>query len=366
MPSIYNLSTSIMFVLCHLYSFWKGKFFTRKISPQNSMLTLRDFDFLKIIGTGTFGKVFLAKLIGSNKYYAIKRMDKELLKENRQLDNIQSEANILAEVSSSPFVVKYKKLIETETNMFLIMEYVIGGELFYYMKKYGRFPPEAVLFFSCEVLMALKFIHNKDIIYRDLKPENILVSGDGHIKLADFGFATKVNTNVFLLCGTPEYMAPEKLLGNGDTKETDYWSFGCLIYEMVCGAPPYYSTQTDVIYKRILSEPVAFPDDVSGPIQDLLTKLLIKDRESRLGCKGIEEIMSHPYFEDVNWEDVENLRCEPPFLPHLYQFQSSAGLTADQRRKIEYRPIHSYKRLFRVDRQKITVCKPVTKNSIKK
>lgn len=331
------------------------------------MLALRDFDFLKIIGTGTFGKVFLAKLIGSNKYYAIKRMEKDFLKESRQLDNIQSEASILAEVGHNPFIVKYKKLIETKAHMFLIMEYVMGGELFYYMKKYGRFPPEAVLFFSCEVLMALKFIHSKSIIYRDLKPENILVSSNGHIKLADFGFATKMNANVYILCGTPEYMAPEKLLGTGDTKETDYWAFGCLIYEMVYGMPPYYSTQIEEIYRRILTEPLTFPADVPGPVQDLLTKLLTKDRGSRLGHGGVGEIMGHPYFRDVNWDDVENLRCEPPFLPYLYQFQDSACNTdVDQKRKLEYKPPYSYRRLFRIERQKIPVCKSAAKNSIKK
>jgi len=312
------------------------------------MLAQRDFDFLKIIGTGTFGKVFLAKLNRSSKYFAIKRMEKRLLKENRQLDNIYNEANLLEETHKCPFIVRYTNLIETENSIFLVMEYVKGGELFYYMKKYGRFPPEAVLFFSCEVLLALKFLHSKNIIYRDLKPENILINYDGHTKLADFGFATKINENVFLICGTPEYMAPEKLLGNGDTKQTDYWSFGCLIYEMVCGTPPYYNTKTDEIYKKILTEPVKFPPDVSGTIQDLLMKLLNKDRDTRLGCNGIEEIMAHPYFANINWDDIENLKSDPPFLPYLYQFQGSVSdQNTQQRKRAEYKASHCYRRVFR-------------------
>lgn len=312
------------------------------------MFTQRDFDFLKIIGAGTFGKVFLAKLNKSNKYFAIKRMEKRLLKENRQLDNIYNEASILKETHSSPFIVKYMNLIETDFDIFLIMEYIKGGELFYYMKKYGKFPPEAVLFFSCEVLMAIKYLHDRNIIYRDLKPENILINRDGHMKLADFGFATRMNENVFLMCGTPEYMAPEKLLGNGDTKETDYWSFGCLIYEMICGIPPYYSSQTDEIYKKILTEPVIFSDDIAGPVKDLLTKLLMKERKDRLGYKGIKEIMDHPFFSGIDWDAVENLKYDPPFLPYLYQFQGPSSASSIQKKRDENKPLHSYKRIFKI------------------
>lgn len=312
------------------------------------MLTQKDFDFLKIIGTGTFGKVFLARLNNGNKYFAIKMMDKQLLKENRQLDNVYNEASIMEETNICPFIVKYKNLIETDANIFLVMDYVKGGELFYYMKKYGRFPTEAVRFFTCEVIMALKFLHGKNIIYRDLKPENILVNSNGHTKLADFGFASRMNESMFLLCGTPEYMAPEKLLGNGDTKETDYWSLGCLIYEMVCGAPPYYNANTDEIYKGILTDPVVFPPEIDGSIQDLMKKLLNKEREKRLGCRGIKEIMDHPFFDGIDWNEVADLKLEPPFLPCLYQFQGpTPDLNMSQKKKAEIRLQHSYKRVFK-------------------
>lgn len=312
------------------------------------MLMQRDFDFIKIIGTGSFGKVFLARLIKTNKYFAIKRMDKRIIKENRQLDNIYNEAGILKESSSCPFIVKYVTFIETEIDIFLAMEYVKGGELFYYMKKYCQFSLEAVLFFSAEILLALKFLHSKHIIYRDLKPENILVSVDGHIKLADFGFSTRVNENVYLICGTPDYMAPEKLLGNGDTKETDYWSYGCLIYEMIVGHTPFYDKSTDEIYRRILNEQVYFPEEMTEVTKDLLTGLLAKERVNRLGYNGIEEIFAHPFFKSVNWEEANNLAMEPPFRPNLYQFQIE-GLDCGNnfRRKCEYKPIHSYKRIFK-------------------
>lgn len=314
------------------------------------MLTQRDFDFLKIIGTGSFGKVFLARLIKSNKYFAIKRMDRQLLKENRQLDNIYNEARILKEASSCPFIVKYLSFIETDSDIFLTMEYVKGGELFYYMKKYGRFPDYAVLFFSAEILLALEFLHSRDILYRDLKPENILINSNGHIKVADFGFSARASENVYLICGTPEYMAPEKLRGNGDSKETDYWSFGCLIYEMICGSPPFYDKNTNEIYRRILSDEVYFPDDVSPIARDLLEKLLTKERETRLGSNGIEEILSHPFFGSIRWEDVQNLELEPPFRPNLYQFQGGdLDSSRIPKKKYEYKPSHTYRRVFTLD-----------------
>lgn len=322
-------------------------------SPTNKILTQRDFDFMKIIGAGTFGKVFLAKLNCTNKYFAIKRMNKQLLKESRQLDNINSEINILKETHPCPLIVKYVNSIETNTDIFLVMEYINGGELFYYIKHYGRFEINFVLFFASEILMALKFLHEKNIIYRDLKPENILINGDGHIKLADFGFATRMEDNLYLICGTPEYMAPEKLLGNGDTKETDYWSLGCLIYEMVCGNPPYYNKNTDEIYRKILSEPVAFPPDVTGPVRDLMFRLLRKEREHRLGYRGVEEIMRHPFFGGIDWEDVENLRLEPPFLPELYQFNVGMGNQCEQgSKKNEYKPMHGYRRIYEISKIK--------------
>lgn len=312
------------------------------------MLGQRDFDFIKIIGTGSFGKVFLAKLNNSSKFFAIKLLNKQLLKSNRQLDNIYNEALILKETNTCPFVVKFFNLIETESDLFLTMEYIKGGELFYYMKKNIKFSIETVKFFTCEIIISLKFLHDRQIIYRDLKPENILVNNDGHTKLADFGFATKMNQNTFVLCGTPEYIAPEKLLGLGDTKETDYWSLGCLIYEMLCGYPPFYSKSTDIIYKRVLSEPVIFPEDVTGLVRDLIAGLLAKERHNRLGYGGFNEIMSHPFFKGINWKDVEAMKLKPPFPPNLYQFQtddfnSAYGLVKKKPNILK----HVYRRFFR-------------------
>lgn len=313
------------------------------------MLSYRDFEFLRIIGSGAFGKVFLARYVNNDKLYAIKRMNKQFLKANRQLDNIYNESQILQETCFCPFIVKLLHTIETDDYIFIVMEYVKGGELFYYIKKYQRFTEDVVRFFVAEIILALKYLHDKDILYRDLKPENILITADGHIKLADFGFATKMNhnENVYTICGTPEYMAPEKLLGNGDAKETDYWSLGCLIFEMLCGQPPFYDTATDRIYTRVLNEPLVIPSDITGEARDLLCKLLVKEREKRLGFNGISEIIQHGFFKGVNWKRVQHLKEEAPLVPRLYQFESPSDTAANSAMPCNEPSKHTYRRIFR-------------------
>lgn len=311
------------------------------------MLSYRDFEFLKIIGSGAFGKVFLARYTHNNKYYAIKRMDKALLKESRQLDNIYNESLILQDACFCPFIVKFYHTIETDSYIFIVMEYIQGGELFYYIKKYNHFDEETVRFFAGEIIIALKHLHDKDILYRDLKPENLLISAKGHIKLADFGFATRVNENVYTICGTPEYMAPEKLLGQGDSKETDYWSLGCLTFEMLCGIPPFYDSVTNVIYNRILCEEITIPQIFSLKTQDFLKRLLTKERTARLGYNGIEEIMQHPFFDGLDWEKLQRLESESPIKPTLYQFETHCTGPLCENNSRNEKSAHSYRRIFK-------------------
>ncbi|KAI4292430.1 protein kinase X [Pancytospora philotis] len=314
------------------------------------MLSYRDFEFLRIIGSGAFGKVFLARYVNNDKLYAIKRMNKQFLKANRQLDNIYNESQILQEACFCPFIVKFLHTIETDEYIFIIMEYVRGGELFYYIKKYQCFAEDVARFFAAEIIIALKYLHDKDILYRDLKPENILINADGHIKLADFGFATKVNENVYTICGTPEYMAPEKLLGNGDTKETDYWSLGCLVFEMLCGQPPFYDTATGQIYMRVLNEALAIPREIAGDARDLLEKLLIKEREKRLGANGIEEIMQHPFFSTIDWKKLQRFEVPAPLVPKLSHFEHPSESAPNYEAPYSAQPTHTYRRIYkRVD-----------------
>lgn len=311
------------------------------------MLNLSDFRIKKFIGSGSFGTVYLAQLHLNNKFFAIKKIEKDILVNNRQLDNIQNEVSILSTASPCPFIVKFFSSIEAHDAIFLVMEFVRGGELFFYMKKYIRFPMSAVKFFACEILVALRYLHKRNILYRDLKPENILLNHDGHVKLTDFGFATYFNKNTYLLCGTPEYMAPEKLMGLGDSIQSDYWSLGCLIYEMVCGSPPFNSKTTDEIYGKIISEQVSFPPFVSNSCKDLIKRMLNKDKDQRLGSDGIESIMYHEFFDDIDWDDVQNMKLTPPFTPGFNQFHQNSEDCGLARIKSNAEDEHWHTRYFK-------------------
>ena len=162
------------------------------------------------------------------------------------------------------------------------MEFVNGGELFHHLQREKRFSEPRVVFYAAEILTALQYLHENGVIYRDLKPENILLRDDGHITLTDFGLCkeglTSDQDRTDTFCGTPEYLAPEVLKGEGYTKSVDWWSFGSLVFEMLAGLPPFYSQDVQEMYKNIMTQPLVFPDIVSEVARDLLTD--VKHRNS--------------------------------------------------------------------------------------
>ena len=172
----------------------------------------------------------------------------------------------------------------------MLFEFVCGGELFSRLRKDGRFSNDVALFYGVEIIMALQYLHQQDIVYRDLKPENLLIDKDGHIKLADFGFAKRVETDkTYTLCGTPEYLAPEIIKGSkvGYGKSVDWWALGILIFEMLSGYPPFYDNEPIGIYKRILSGVIEFPKFFSVYAKDLIRKLLNPELSKRLGVTDV-------------------------------------------------------------------------------
>lgn len=280
------------------------------------MIKISDLEFIKIIGTGAFGRVYLGRLkTGTKANFAVKILEKRRILKQRLADQLENEINIQRKLYGSPFVAKLFSTDYHNGMIAIILEHVCGGELFYWLKKFGRFSEHATIFYTCEVISALKYIHDRGILYRDLKPENILITLSGHIKLIDFGFAVHDNEKTYVVSGTPEYMAPEKLMGEGDGKESDYWGLGVIIYEMLCGDPPFYDQSTDIIYRKILETQAIFPSHMNPIAIDLIAGLLDKNRCTRLGYGGISEIKRHPYFKNVNWFDIENGKIRPPFVP---------------------------------------------------
>lgn len=202
--------------------------------PKKIRMSLEDFDIKQTIGTGSFARVHIAKSKINEKYYAIKAINKKDLITRRQLDHAQNERYILSSVRH-PFVVKLWGTFQTETHVFLVMDYISGGELFRMLRKNKKFTEDQTRFYAAEVMLAIEYLHTLDIAYRDIKPENILIDQRGHVKLTDFGFAKIVPCTTWTVCGTPDYLAPEIIRSQGYTKAVDWWGLGVLIYEMLTG-----------------------------------------------------------------------------------------------------------------------------------
>ena len=246
-------------------------------SAKSNAVSAMDFKIEKLLGKGSFGKVFLVTKIDTGTVYAMKVLKKDVIEKRNQRTHTATEREIL-ETIESPFIVQLHYAFQTPDKLYMVMDYAIGGELFYHLKHSGKFTEYRTKFYAAEILMALEHLHTKGIIYRDLKPENILLDADGHIKLSDFGLSKKgvlnANTKAYTFCGTPEYLAPEILKGQGHDKAVDFWSLGAIMYEMMTGAPPFYSKNREEMFRNILSTPVQMKSFFSPQLCDLLEHLL--------------------------------------------------------------------------------------------
>ncbi|KAK4570235.1 Serine/threonine-protein kinase, partial [Recurvomyces mirabilis] len=284
-----------------------------------------DFEVLKLIGKGTFGQVFQVRKRDSQRIYAMKVLSKKVIIQKKEIQHTIGERNILVRTATteSPFIVALKFSFQTAADLYLVTDYMSGGELFWHLQKEGRFVEERAKFYIAELILALRHLHQHNIVYRDLKPENILLDANGHVALCDFGLS-KANlskddtTNTF--CGTTEYLAPEVLLDEqGYTKMVDFWSLGVLVFEMCCGWSPFYAEDTQQMYKNIAFGKVRFPRDaLSQEGRNFVKGLLNRNPSHRLGAKGdAEELMAHPFFNDVDWTALSKKLTPPPFKPKL-------------------------------------------------
>jgi len=284
-----------------------------------------DFQILKLIGKGTFGQVFQVRKRDTHRIYAMKVLSKKVIVQKKEVAHTLGERNILVRtaMADSTFIVGLKFSFQTPSDLYLVTDYMSGGELFWHLQKEGRFTEQRAKFYIAELILALDHLHKHDIVYRDLKPENILLDANGHIALCDFGLS-KANltkdetTNTF--CGTTEYLAPEVLLDeHGYTKMVDFWSLGVLVFEMCCGWSPFYAEDTQQMYKNIAFGKVRFPRDaLSLEGRNFVKGLLNRNPKHRLGANGdAEELRTHPFFADVDWVALGKKNLVPPFKPKL-------------------------------------------------
>ena len=296
---------------------------------QGSKLSIDDFELLKVIGKGSFGKVMQVRKKDTHRIYALKTIRKAKIISRAEVTHTLAERSVLAQINN-PFIVPLKFTFQSTEKLYFVLAFVNGGELFYHLSKEGRFDINRARFYTAELLCALECLHGFNVIYRDLKPENILLDYQGHIALCDFGLCKlemrdEDRTNTF--CGTPEYLAPELLLGQGYNKTVDWWTLGVLLYEMLTGLPPFYDEVTNEMYRKILSEPLHFPgqDVVPPAAQDLLVRLLERDPARRLGANGATEIKSHPFFHAIDWRKLLQRKYEPTFKPNVVCFPRFLG-----------------------------------------
>lgn len=284
---------------------------SRKLSPE-------DFEIICPIGKGSFGRVYQAKKKDNGKYYAMKVLEKKQILENDLLENLMTEKGILQNLVH-PFLVHLYFSFQTANQLFLVMEYVPGGDLLGLIERNGALDDEITRFYSAEILCGLEYIHANGIIYRDLKSENILIRYDGHICLTDFGIAKDKmhhpNAKTKTFCGSPDYLAPEILNEEGYNKAVDYWAFGCLIYEMLTGLPPFYCKDINRTYGRIQNGRIEYPDNFSAETVEIISNLLQRDNNIR--ATDPQVIKNFPYFSGIDWEKILRRETKPPYIPDL-------------------------------------------------
>ncbi|KAJ1913534.1 Serine/threonine-protein kinase [Mycoemilia scoparia] len=282
-------------------------------------LSIDDFELLKVIGKGSFGKVMQVRKRDTNRIYAMKILNKSKIVMRSEVAHTLAERTVLAKINH-PFIVPLKFSFQNPQKLYFVLAFINGGELFHHLQNEGRFDQNRSRFYAAELLSALECLHSYNVIYRDLKPENILLDFTGHIALCDFGLckldmSDTATTNTF--CGTPEYLAPELLRGQGYTKTVDWWTFGVLLFEMLTGLPPFYDDNVNEMYRRILEDPLVFPDDMGSRAKHLLRGLLDRNPNTRLGNNGALEIKQQPFFAEIDWDFLLGKKYEPPFKPSV-------------------------------------------------
>ena len=289
-------------------------------SYSNSKINEKDFTPIKLIGKGSYGNVFLVRFQKNNKLYAMKVLSKSLLRSQNQENNTKSERNLMVQINC-PFIVNIKFAFQNESKLFLVQEFLQGGDLFFHIHSNPKFSNEKAKFYVIELVLAIEFLHKNNMLYRDLKPENILIDIDGHIKLTDFGLS-KILSNVektYTICGTVQYLAPEILGGEGYNGAVDWWSLGCIMFEMLVGRFPFRFQKDGKINTDVYKRQVRYPSYIDDKAKDLISKLLEIDPNKRLGSaeNGWEDVKAHSYFNDVDWDKAKEKKLQPPFIPKV-------------------------------------------------
>ena len=289
---------------------------------EGKTLSVKDFDLLKVVGKGAFGKVMLVRkksAPSAGKIFAMKVLKKSVIAAKGQVEHTKSEREILFEVRH-PFVVFLRFAFQSDEKLYLITDFYAGGSLFYHLRKSRCFSESRAKFYASELLLALSHLHSHEIIYRDLKLENVLMDGEGHVALTDFGLSkqhVKSNDAASTFCGTAEYIAPELLRGRRYGAAVDWWSFGILLYEMQAGRTPFYDKNRKIMFFNIMNSTPQFPLSFSEKACSVLRALLNVNPTKRLGFNDIEQLKKHSFFSSIDWDKLFKKQIKPSYLPDV-------------------------------------------------
>jgi len=288
-----------------------------QLLDSTEKVRLDDFELLKVLGRGSFGKVMQVRKKSDGKIYAMKILKKRAIIARNQVEHTKAERKILQSLQH-PFLMTLRYAFQSKEKLYFVLDYFQGGELFFHLKNNRRFPEDVARIYVGEIALALGHLHSLQVIYRDLKPENILLDDNGHVCLTDFGLSKDVDPTdkAHTFCGTPEYLAPEIVTGAGHDKAVDWWSLGILLYELTVGIPPFYSQNVNEMYNKIQHGVLRFPPFLSENCKNLIVQLLNRDPKKRLGSKDdVQDIKIHPFFKAISWEKMMKKEIDPPYKP---------------------------------------------------
>lgn len=295
-----------------------------------------EFDVIKTIGAGAFGTVFLVRDTISFYYYAMKTMEKSAIVQKKVVRQIIREKKVL-QALSFPFVVPLEFTSKDNGYVYFVVPFEAGGELYTLIKNTGALPEAWSQFYAAQMVLALEYLHHCCVVHRDVKPENILINASGYIKLVDFGFCKIIKTRTWTLCGTPEYIAPEIIMGKGYSYTVDWWSLGVLIFEMSTGYPPFYGANRAKLYDKILIGKFKTPETMSKITKSIIRHFLEVDPTKRYGSlkTGGYDIKSHAWFHETNWDGILHQKDIPPYIPVCKDLADTTNFTSRSEAKLK-------------------------------
>merc|ERR1719412_1071465 len=278
--------------------------------------SLKQLKTIGILGKGAFGVVSLVLDPLTKKSYALKAIKKHQIVELGQQSHILNEKHVM-ELLHNPFLVNLQNTYKDKYKVYFLLDVCLGGELFTLLRKRRYFDEPASKFYAACVVQAFDYMHGRGIIYRDLKPENLVLDERGYLKVTDFGFAKGVEDKTYTLCGTPDYLAPEIVTGQGHGKGVDWWTLGILIYEMLASFPPFFDDEPIETYRKIIKCRIKFPRYFTTEAKELIKSLLRAKATKRLGVikGGAKNIRNHPWFNGFSWEGLTEFTLTPPIVP---------------------------------------------------